>query len=108
MELTNKTIIGIAIAITVIGTGAIYFYSLVNKPTRTVTVDIIGNGKVSLGTLGAYTTVIQVDEGQSILIMAQPDQGWEFSQWGGDMSGTLNPVSIVVTKDLRIIAVFTK
>ena len=108
MELDTRTIILIAAAITIIGVGSIYYYSTLNKPAHTVTVQIIGNGRVSLGSAGAYTTLIQVNDGENIMLTAQPDPGWTFSQWSGDLSGTSNPINVVVTKNLNIVGIFIK
>jgi hypothetical protein len=108
MELNIKTLIVIAAAICIIGVGGIYYYSVTNRPTHTVTVQIVGNGRVNLGTAGAYTTTIQVYDGQNLQLTALPDQGWVFNSWIGDLSGTANPISIVVTKDMRIVAAFTQ
>ena len=108
MELSFKTIIVIAAAVAIIGTGAIYYLAVMNKPTHTVTVQIIGNGQVLLGTTGAYSTIIQVNDGESLKITAKPDSGWVFNSWSGDATGNVNPLDLVVTKDMQITAIFTK
>jgi len=108
MELNLKAIFGIIAVITIIGTGSIYYFASMNKPVWLVTVEISGNGRVNLGSFGPYTTLVQVNDGQTLLITAQPDDGWKFIQWSGDLSGTFNPMSIVVTRDLRITATFIR
>ena len=109
MELNLKIIVVIAAIITIIGTGAIYYYAVINKTrAHTVAIEVVGNGRVLLGEAGAYTTIIQVNDGESLKIEAQPDLGWTFNQWSGDLSGSINPNNIIVTKDLNITAVFTK
>ena len=108
MELNLKTLIVIVVAVIIIGVGGIYYYSVTNRPTHIVTVQVLGNGKVSLGEAGAYITVIQVNDGQSLQLTALPDQGWAFNSWIGDLTGTTNPMSVVVTKDLKIVATFVQ
>jgi Divergent InlB B-repeat domain len=107
MEFDLKIIVALAAVVIILGTAGAYFWTVSNKPTHTVTVQIIGNGKVNLGTSGAYTTLIQVVDGQSLGLTALPDQGWSFYSWSGDLTGTTNPINVVVTKDLRIVATFT-
>jgi uncharacterized repeat protein (TIGR02543 family) len=108
MNASLRLIVLTAAAITIIGTGAIYYFAILNKPIHTVTVQISGNGRVLLGATGAYSTILQVNDGDSLLLTASPDPGWTFSQWTGDISGNTNPNNIVVTKDLKITAIFTK
>jgi len=108
MNASLRIIVLTAAAITIIGTGAIYYFAILNKPVHTVTVEIIGNGRVLLGATGAYSTIIQVNDGDSLQLTASPDPGWKFSQWTGDISGNTNPNNIIVTKNLKITAVFTK
>jgi hypothetical protein len=108
MNASLRIIVLTAAAITIIGTGAIYYFAVLNKPLHTVTVEIIGNGRVLLGATGAYSTILQVNDGDSLQLTASPDPGWKFTQWTGDISGNTNPNNIIVTKDLKITAVFTK
>ena len=107
MELNFRVIVAVTVVIFIVGIAGVYYWSVTNMSTHTVTVQIIGNGKVNLGNAGAYTTIIQVVDGQSLQLTALPDQGWVFNQWSGDISGSVNPFSVVVTKDLRIVATFT-
>jgi hypothetical protein len=46
--------------------------------------------------------------GENIKLTAKPNSGWKFDHWGGDLSGRENPVSLVITKDTRVIAYFTR
>jgi hypothetical protein len=108
METNLRVIILAAAAITIIGTGAIYYFAVLNKPVFTVTVEMTGNGRVLLGSSGAYATVLQVNAGDTIQLSAIPDPGWKFSQWSGDLSGNTNPAQVFVTKDFKITAIFTK
>ena len=108
MEMNLRLIIIAAAAITIVGTGAIYYLAVLNKPVFTVTVQLTGNGRVLLGGAGAYATVLQVNAGETIALSAIPDPGWKFSQWSGDLSGNTNPAQVFVTRDFKITAIFTK
>ncbi len=107
MEINLRVIVIAAAAITIVGTGAIYYYA-VNKPVYTLTVQLTGNGRVLLGAAGAYATVVQVNAGETVTISAIPDPGWKFREWSGDISGNVNPTQVFMTKDYKITAIFTK
>lgn len=46
------------------------------------------------------------EHGDSIEVTAQPQQGWSFEGWEGDLSGSDNPITISIESDLEITAVF--
>ncbi|MFC2024233.1 hypothetical protein ACFLTJ_01450 [Chloroflexota bacterium] len=41
-------------------------------------------------------------ENSSVRLEAKPKQGFEFSGWGGDLSGCNNPIIINITSDMSI------
>ena len=43
-----------------------------------------------------------------IIITAYPDEGYEFSSWSGDLSGSKNPVKLTMDSAKRIQAKFSK
>jgi len=43
-----------------------------------------------------------------ITLTAIPEQGWEFTHWSGEYSGTINPVSLTVNSDKTITANFSE
>lgn len=47
------------------------------------------------------------DDGENVTITAVPDSGYEFSGWGGDLSGSDNPASLTVDAAKSISATFT-
>lgn len=49
---------------------------------------------------------MQVKQGTSITVTAVPDSGYKFAYWSGDFTGTVNPATITVQKDMSIVAVF--
>jgi len=42
----------------------------------------------------------------SVLVIAQPAQGWEFVRWSGDLSGNANPVSLTMDANKQVTAIF--
>lgn len=86
-----------------------YNYSdLSNSPLITVVdscfylaTDTDGCGTIELDPpYGCY------DEGDTVVITAQPCPYWEFTGWSGDMIGDGNPAVIVIYSDLEITANF--
>jgi len=47
------------------------------------------------------------DVGTDIHLTATPETGWEFDSWSGDLTGSDNPTTITMTKDMNITAIFT-
>jgi uncharacterized repeat protein (TIGR02543 family) len=45
--------------------------------------------------------------GQVITLTAIPAAGWHFSHWGGDLSGSQNPITIIMNGNKSVIANFT-
>ena len=66
-----------------------------------MTVSTNGNGSVSPSG-GTY------DEGTVVTLNAYPDPGWVFSGWSGDLSGSTNPVTIIMDSDKTITATFSQ
>jgi hypothetical protein len=46
--------------------------------------------------------------GDSVTLTAVPDSNWIFAGWSGDISETSNPLTIIITRNLSITAVFTE
>ena len=49
-----------------------------------------------------------LDKGSNLTVAAALSQGWTFSYWSGDASGTTNPVTVVMDRDKRLVANFTR
>ena len=62
----------------------------------------IGNGNISLNPAGGI-----YDAGTTVTLTAVPDSHWEFNGWGGDASGTANPIIVMMDGDKTISASFT-
>jgi len=57
------------------------------------------------GTARAVTGYTYEKNGKAAII-AEPEEGWVFDQWGGDVSGTFASLNIVMDRDKTIIAYF--
>jgi len=80
--------------------------------TYTLTVDVGpgGNGSIELdGTaLSSYPASSTFVYGASVNLEAIPVSGYEFAHWGGDLSGSTNPISIVMDGNKIITANFAQ
>ena len=53
--------------------------------------------------------VLRYAEGTTVALTAVPENGWEFVGWSGDgISGSENPISIVMNADKAVTARFTR
>jgi len=50
----------------------------------------------------------EAKEGATIQVEANANEHWVFDRWGGDHSGNGNPVTIVMSSDMRVTALFIK
>ncbi len=67
----------------------------------TLTVNIEGQGQVT-----REPDKESYEGGEVVTLTAVPDEGSIFAKWSGDLSGTLNPVEIVVNGDKTVTATF--
>ena len=68
-----------------------------------LTTNVTGNG-----TITKLPDQTDYDENSVVQLTAVPDQGWQFSSWSGDASGTDNPLEITMNSDKSVTAVFTE
>ncbi|MGD9249406.1 MAG: cellulase family glycosylhydrolase, partial [Desulfobacteraceae bacterium] len=69
--------------------------------TYTLTAATSGSGSVSLDpTGGSY------QGGTVVEVTAQPDSGWEFLGWSGDLDGDDNPASVTMNANMTVTANF--
>ena len=59
------------------------------------------------GTVERYPDQADYDEGETVLVKAFPDKGFVFESWSGDMSDTIDRISIVMDADKHITANFS-
>jgi uncharacterized repeat protein (TIGR02543 family) len=69
----------------------------------TLMVDVDGNGVVSANP--NQSTYLYED---AVLLAATPDPGWRFDHWSGDLTGSENPVAVIITGNLGITAHFVQ
>ncbi len=73
------------------------------KKQFTVTLNTVGQGTIS------RSPEAETYEFQSTLeLTATPEEGWVFSNWSGDIQSTSNPISISITSNKEITAVFKR
>ncbi|MFW5813452.1 MAG: InlB B-repeat-containing protein [Fibrobacterota bacterium] len=79
------------------GTGSV-------SPPETFSLDteVIGQGSVSKS-----PNASSYESGTTVSLTATPEAGYVFSGWGGDASGTVNPLSVTMDADKNITATFT-
>jgi uncharacterized repeat protein (TIGR02543 family) len=66
------------------------------------------NGSIGLSPKGALHNGSNVNlKGTDVTVTAIPNEGYIFSEWGGDLSGTDNPVSITMNGNKEVTAFFT-
>jgi uncharacterized repeat protein (TIGR02543 family) len=69
--------------------------------TLTLNVDPPGSG-----TIDAMPQLDTYPQGAAVSLQAEPAEGFEFTGWSGNASGTLNPVHVVMNNDLQVTANF--
>ncbi len=70
-------------------------------PTYTVSATSSGNGSVTLSPAGGV-----YEDGTSLTLTANPNSGYAFLNWTGDVNSTDNPLNVLVTDDLVVVANF--
>ena len=84
------------------------YSGLSNSPLKTaydpgyvINTETIGCGTVHLDPAGQF---YQFED--TVVILAEPCEYWEFYGWSGDYNGNDNPVIVIVTADINITAAF--
>gem|GEM_PF-1691659 len=72
------------------------------KKTYTLTVNTVGQGTVTKNPDKATYT-----HGEVVQLTANPDSGWNFDSWSGDLAGSTNPVNITMNENKTVAANFT-
>lgn len=85
------------------GIDAIMIGAGVGGGPYTITTNTTGAGSINLNPAGGTYEV-----GTVVEITASADNGNYFSGWSGDLNGNENPVSITMSKDLNITAIFAQ
>lgn len=66
-----------------------------------MTVNTAGNGSVTVTPLGPYI------KGEAVVLTAQPEGGWGFIGWSGDLAGTENPSILTITRNHVVTATYS-
>jgi hypothetical protein len=69
----------------------------------TLTVSTVGSGSVTPNTTGLY-----YHYGEVVNLTAVPVTGWSFSSWSGDLIGSTNPGTLMITGNMGVTATFTQ
>jgi uncharacterized repeat protein (TIGR02543 family) len=69
--------------------------------TYALTTAVTGQGTV-LPAAGPFTA------GTIATLTATPSEGWQFSSWSGDASGTTNPVAVTMNANKAVTAIFSR
>ncbi len=72
-------------------------------PQYTLTTSTVGSGSISLNPPGG-----NYSPGTNVELTANPDPGWIFDSWSGDVSGTQNPINLTMNADKSVTATFTQ
>ncbi|MCX6875140.1 MAG: InlB B-repeat-containing protein [Verrucomicrobia bacterium] len=85
------------------------------NPTVTAVFQPLGIGRFALalvadggGKVAVTPAANRHNSGASVRLTAQPDVGQEFVGWSGDAAGSINPLTVAMTQNKAITAVFTK
>lgn len=79
------------------------FSAIPTSPTYVVSVSLPEISPLGGSVTGAGT----YDSGTTATLTASPDSGYSFDGWGGDASGSTNPLSLTVNQDLTLTASFS-
>jgi hypothetical protein len=65
-------------------------------------INIVGNGVVTYNGSSPY------DAGSVVVLTAYPDSGWTFGGWSGDLSGSVNPETILMDSNKSVTVTFNE
>jgi PKD repeat protein len=92
------------------GTEADYIYSIYasynpsGSPTQyTLTTNTVGQGSITLNPTGGI-----YDQGTEVTLTANPDSGWQFDGWSGDLNGSTNPTTLTMNANKSVTATFSE
>jgi hypothetical protein len=72
-----------------------------NNPTYTLTTTVspAGSGSIS-------PTQTTFNKGDVVILQANPQSGWKFVRWEGDINKTANPLNFEMSRNLNLMAIF--
>ena len=60
------------------------------------------------GSVQAIPNLASYFKGTSVILVATPGEGYQFTGWEGDLKGSSNPAGFIINEDKEITAVFSK
>jgi pectate lyase len=90
-----------AVGVQVIAERALAAENDPNAPQCAVVCRAVGAGKISV-----EPDSPAVSAGQLVTLTAEPNEGWDFVRWAGDVNGVENPISTAAQSDLHAVALF--
>ena len=91
----KKMLIGVALASALTTTAAVAQYTLETEVSP-----------ADSGTVALYPTGTEFDEGELVTLTATPADGYEFVGWQGDITASESTMTIVMSADTQLTAVF--
>ncbi|WKK66476.1 InlB B-repeat-containing protein [Lutimonas zeaxanthinifaciens] len=78
------------------------------KVKYALSIEIIGEGTVNQEVVVAKFSSTDYESGTTVELTAQPENGWKFVEWSGDVTGTENPVQISMDQAMSVSAKFER
>jgi len=77
---------------------------------HTLMIDVNGEGGVEADkkALSSYPTTLSLQNGTSVQLEAVPAPGYQFTNWGGSLSGSRNPATMIIDSNSQITAHFSQ
>jgi len=77
------------------------FTTIDTFPKCTLDVNTVGDGDVILSPSGGIYNC-----GSDVVLTADPDPGWQFDRWFGDLTGSANPDTLTLSGNMTVTAFF--
>jgi len=83
-----------------------FWVKVTEKPKYTLTVNISGQGTVSVSGYGVYSQPMTFDEGTQVTLTATPSNGWEFTGWTGAVTSSNTSITFTIKSNTTVTANF--
>jgi hypothetical protein len=88
-------------------TAAVLFADLNATGSFSLSINTDGNGSLKVNGATASGS-LSFGTNTKVSLQATPDEGWSFSHWTGNASGSANPLEVTMDRNKTITAVFTE